>query len=258
MTGSRRDFIRKLSLAALAIPLLGGSAAAQSVIKEETMTPEKFVSKGSAAIGGNFAVDPDWEAANQELISGFVGPCHFSLEQVREQLAREPRLVNARNRSTDEAGIEAASHVANRGIAEFLLGSGAPYTVHCAVMLGQLEGLRGFLMRDPGLAARPGAHGIPMMFHAAISGSVDIAELLVEHGGGQDYDWALGGATGWHQPEMTVWLLEQGADPNFVSRGKTALDWSMQRGEHPGIIAILRQHGGRSAEELGISGEASQ
>ncbi len=253
MVGSRRDFLRLAGLSVLALPLRGlrGAAAAGSNVNGESeMATQRFESQGSADLGGSFAVDPEWEAANQELIRSFVLPCHFGLDQARDVLKQDSRLVNARLYDFDEAGIEAASHMGRPDIAQFLLGSGAPYTVHCSVMLGHTEAARSFFDTDASQAARAGAHGIPMMFHAAISGSIPMVELLEQYGGGQDYDQALCGAAGWQHPQMIEWMLGRGADPNFISQKKTPLDWSMQRGENPEIIAILRRQGGRSAAEL--------
>ncbi|MCB1220781.1 MAG: hypothetical protein H7A35_05075 [Planctomycetales bacterium] len=251
---SRRGFIAKLGLAMLAIPFAAGRAGGQ----ENEMTTDGFTTSGSANLGGSFAVDPEWERDNQELIRSFVLPCHFGLDQAREVLKQDSRLVNARYFDFDEAPIEAASHMGRTDIAKFLLGNGAPYTVHCSVMMGHLEAARSFFDADAAQAVRPGAHTIPMMFHAAISGSIPMAELLEQYGGGQDYDWALCGAAGWHHPEMVEWMLGRGADPNYVSQKKTALDWSLQRGEHQAVLAILRKHGAKSAEELGLAGNAAQ
>ena len=250
---NRREFLRKAGLGLLAAPLLAGTAAAQSGEAAQganTMASNEFVSKGSAALGGSFAVDPDWEADNQELIGSFVMPCHFSIEKASEVLKQDRRLVNARNRSTDEAGIEAASHTGATSVAQWLLGNGAPYTLHCSVMMGHLPAARSFFELDREQATRPGAHGIPIMFHAAISGSIEMAELLEEYGGAQDYSWALCGAAGWIWPEMTEWMLGRGADVNFVSQQKTPLDWAERPDNNEAVINILRAHGAKTAAEL--------
>ena len=171
---SRRGFIAKLGLAMLAIPFAAGRAGGQ----ENEMTTDGFTTSGSANLGGSFAVDPEWERDNQELIRSFVLPCHFGLDQAREVLKQDSRLVNARYFDFDEAPIEAASHMGRTDIAKFLLGNGAPYTVHCSVMMGHLEAARSFFDADAAQAVRPGAHTIPMMFHAAISFSIPMSELL--------------------------------------------------------------------------------
>jgi hypothetical protein len=250
---NRREFLRKAGLGLLAVPLLAGSAAAQSGAAangEDSVATDRFISKGSADLGGNFAVDPDWEADNQELISSFVMPCHFSIEKAGEILKQDRRVLNSRVYSTDEAGIEAASHTGAVPVAQWLLGNGAPYTLHCSVMMGHVPAARGFFELDREQARRPGAHGIPLMFHAAISGSIEMAELLEEYGGGQDYSWALCGAAGWIWPEMTEWMLARGADVNYVSQERTPLDWAERPSDNDAVISILRAHGAKHAGEL--------
>ena len=258
MTGSddasRRSFLRKFGLAALALPVVGSIASAQ----EDQMAVKEFESSGSADLGGSFSVDPEWEAANQELISSFVLPCHFSIEKASEALKKDRRVVNARVYSTDEAGIEAASHTGAIPVAQWLLGNGAPYTVHCSVMMGHLPAARAFFQQDAAQAKRPGAHGIPMMFHAAISGSMEMTELLEEFGGGQDYSWALCGAAGWAWPELTERMLQRGADVNYVRQERTPLDWAERVDGNDAVISILRAHGARRLAELPQQPEATQ
>ena len=103
------------------------------------------------------------EGISQEQIKGIVFPSHFNLEVVKEQLALEPRLVQVRMLEFDEAPIEAASHVGNVEIADYLLGRGARFKIQCACMLGMLQAVEAFLDARPELVTQPGAHGLPLM-----------------------------------------------------------------------------------------------
>jgi ankyrin repeat protein len=99
------------------------------------------------------------------------------------------------------------------------------------------------LRADPGLAQSSGAHGIPLMFHAALGGDVRLAELLVEHGGGEQVTGALHGAVWYGRLEMAEWLIQHGADlnrPNF--QGKTPLESARELGD-AAMAALLERYG---------------
>ncbi|MCA9920631.1 MAG: hypothetical protein KC445_21910, partial [Anaerolineales bacterium] len=72
----------------------------------------------------------------QEQIRNFVLPAHGNLAVVQQMLAEEPRLLNEKYVEFDETALEAASHVGNRPIAEFLLAQGAPMNLYTAAMFG--------------------------------------------------------------------------------------------------------------------------
>jgi hypothetical protein len=244
MKFSRKDFIQATAaIAAGVTACAGGLRSARASISSQAE------SKGSAAVGGSFAVDPDWEAAHQDLVAEFVLPCHFSIEQAAAVLKQDRRLVNARNYSTDEAGIEAASHTGRRDIAQWLLGNGAPYTVHCAVMLGHTYAAQAFFDLDESQAGRTGAHGIPMMYHGALSGSIEMVELIEARGGGADYDWALCAAAQLGHPQIVEWLLERTGNPNYQHNGKTPLDFALRRDDNHAVVELLTAAGAVRGEQ---------
>jgi uncharacterized protein len=180
----------------------------------------------------------------QEQIGQFVGVSHGDLAKVKELLEAEPRLLDARYEEWDERPIQAASHVGNRPIAEYLLGKGAPLNIFTAAMLGMTEQVRDYLAADASLASANGVHGISILFHAALSGQVEIADLLVANGGGQDASNALHGAVAFGHTEMARWLLGQGADPNPRNwQEKTPLQVAEERG-YTELAALLREAGG--------------
>jgi uncharacterized protein len=179
-----------------------------------------------------------------ELIQTFVGNAHGNLAVVQELLEREPRLLNAKWERFDENALEASGHMGRADIATYLLDTGAPLTIFAAAMLGNTEDVASFLRENPELATANGVHGISLLYHAALSGKVDLAEMLVEHGGGTNPSSAIHAAVGHGHPDMTDWLLAHGADPNAPDyEGKTPLDRALERG-HDRIAEALRTQGG--------------
>lgn len=188
-------------------------------------------------------MDPGQELS-QETIREFVGAAHGDLAQVKALHQQDPGLLNARYLEWNETALEAASHMGRRGIAEYLLSEGAPLTICAASMLGMTGRVAEFLQTDPGLAHATGAHGIPVLFHAALSGDTKIAELLVAHGGGEGLDNALHGATTNGHVKMIEWLLARGANVNTLDwQSKTPVRVAVEIG-YEDIVRILREHGG--------------
>jgi ankyrin repeat protein len=179
----------------------------------------------------------------QSVVEPFVRAAHGDLATVKAMLADEPRLLNAVWAQFDETALAAASHMGQAAIANHLLAAGAPLTICAAAMLGQTDRVAAFLRADASQANATGAHGIPLLFHAALSGRTEIADLLLAHGGGQGLDAALHGATRPGHTAMARWLLEHGAavnTPNF--QGKTPLQVALEAGHHE-IAGLLRQYG---------------
>ncbi len=178
------------------------------------------------------------------LIEQFVFAAHGDLEKVEILLAQEPGLLNQSFQRFDETALEAAGHVGRADIADMLLEAGAPLQIFAAAMLGRTEEVGRFLEVDPGLAAKPGVHGISLMFHAALSGKPEIAELIVAHGADVP-DHALHAAVMKNHLEMTDWLLARVGDLNAPDhRGRTPLQVAIAM-NHPEIAETLRRAGGR-------------
>jgi ankyrin repeat protein len=184
---------------------------------------------------------------SQESVKEFVLAAHFDLDKVKTLLAEHPDLLRAEydwGPGGLEEGIGAAAHVGNRTIAEFFLSKGVPLNICVAAMLGRIADVRAFLAADPGLANARGAHGIPVMFHAAMSGSVEVTEVLRAHGCDEGYSSALHGAINFGHRDMVAWLLDHGATQLDVKdyQDKTPL----RRAEESGLTEIaelLRQRG---------------
>jgi uncharacterized protein len=168
------------------------------------------------------------EAVNQELVDKFVGAAHGNLEAVQSMLGEHKELLNARS-SQAETALGAAAHMGRKKIAEYLLSQGAPLDICTAAMLSMREQVQAMLAADPGQIRQDGSHGIPLMFHAALGGDVQIAEILVAHGvdvnAGDGMNTALHGAVIMNRPELATWLIAHGANPALKDyAGKTALE----------------------------------
>jgi ankyrin repeat protein len=166
-------------------------------------------------------------------------------------IAEEPTLVFA---SLDwgggdwETALGGASHTGHREIASYLLSQGARIDAFCAAMLGELDVTLALLKANPSIATTKGPHGYTLLYHAAISGEVAIAEALkpLLPTNAKDYNQALSAAARDGRLEMAKWLLENGVtDPNVPDGfNKTALMFAVEK-KFPEIEAVLRSHGAR-------------
>ena len=108
------------------------------------------------------------------------GSSHGNLARVKELVSARPALARA---SWDwgfgdwETAIDAASHVGNRPIAEYLIANGARPTIYTAAMMGQLAIVKGWIESVPGVQRNRGPHGITLLAHAR-SGGAGAADVL--------------------------------------------------------------------------------
>jgi len=120
---------------------------------------------------------------DQALVREMVTVAHFNEKRVRELVDRYPALANAWwdwGFGDWESPLGAASHVGNRGIAEYLIQHGARIDMFAAAMLGQLDALKAILSANPGSQRTLGPHGIPLLAHAKAggTGAAAVAEYL--------------------------------------------------------------------------------
>lgn len=175
----------------------------------------------------------------QTQVKEFVSACHGDPDQVKLLLAETPELLEARLLEWDETGLEAAAHMGNREIARYMLEEGASYMIFAAAMLGDRQGVERFLSADPELVNANGVHGISLLYHAVLSGEVELVEMLRSRGNDQDVSQVLPAAVAKGHLEMAAWLLGQGADPRSTSpAGQSALEIA-RRTEHPEMVALL-------------------
>jgi ankyrin repeat protein len=179
-----------------------------------------------------------------DTIKTFVLAAHGDLDTVRTMLTAQPDLLQVEYdwgpSGGREDGLGAASHVGNRPIAEFFLDQGVPPRICAMAMLGRADEVRAMLKADPALANARGAHGITVMFHAAFSGNLEVAELLKTAGCNEGYNHALHAAIAGKHADMVAWLLANGvtvADvPDF--QNKTPLERAEASGQ-PEVVALL-------------------
>ena len=181
---------------------------------------------------------------SQDLVGEFVQAAHSSLANVQALHQRYPTLVNARWETYQELAIEAAGHMGQREIAEYLLSHGASFPIFVAASLGNTQAVTRFLHDDPALANARGVHGISLYYHAALSGNLEILELIAQAGGHEGVDEALHAATRFGHTPVVAWLLEHGAS-NLTIRNfaqKTPAQVAQDNG-YLGIVILLEQHG---------------
>lgn len=114
------------------------------------------------------------------LVREIVGASHGNFARVREAVEKQPALARA---AVDwgfgdwETCIDAAAHVGNKPIADFLLTHGARPTIFSAAMMGQLDAVKAFIAARPGIQKTYGPHGITLMSHAR-AGGADAAAVV--------------------------------------------------------------------------------
>lgn len=182
-----------------------------------------------------------------DLIREFVINAHFNLEKVKIMLGDYPSLLTVKHQWGEndfEDGLGAASHVGNRPIAEFFLERGVPLTICAAAMLGRTADVQSFLKTDPAQANARGAHSIPLLFHAAMSGDTSLAQLLKEAGCSEGYSFAVHGAIARGHLDMTRWLLDNGATDLQIANyeGKSPLKKALET-NNTAITDLLRERG---------------
>lgn len=194
--------------------------------------------------------------ARQDLdqVWEFVRAGHNNLPRVKELLVLDPKLIfgawdwGKLDDGEWETALGGASHTGNREIARYLLSQGARIDCFCAAMLGQRDVVLALLAANPATATSKGPHGYTMLYHAAISGDLIVADALktLLPAGAKDYNQALSAAVRDGHLPMTKWLFENGAtnanSPDGF--GKTPLTVAMEKG-FSDVAEELRRHGGR-------------
>jgi ankyrin repeat protein len=182
-----------------------------------------------------------------DQIRNFIIAAHGNLPRVREMLARHPGLVNVRHywsNDDSESAIQAAAQVGSAPVVEFLLEKGAPLEICTAAMLGRKETVERMLDEDPSLIDARGAHGIPLMAHAAMGNNLELAQMLFARGATAGMSHALGNAVMHGDARMARWILETGqADPQWKDyEGKSLIAIARETGKR-GMVELLREHG---------------
>jgi hypothetical protein len=173
----------------------------------------------------------NFPAQDPDIVKEMVGVAHGNLARVKELVSARPALARA---SWDwgygdwETAIDAASHVGNRPIADYLIANGARPTIYTAAMMGQLAIVKGWVEMTPGVQRNRGPHGITLVAHAKAGGAA-AAEVL-------KYLESLGDA-----------------DPRYTDLPLSDADVAAIAGEYAfGAGATERLKVGKNARGLGI------
>jgi hypothetical protein len=126
-----------------------------------------------------------------QLVKEMVGVAHGNIARVKELVGRQQTLAKANwdwGFGDWESALDAASHVGNREIAEFLLANGARPTIFCAAMLGHLDSVKAYIAASPGIQKIKGPHTITLLRHAMAGGAPakPVVEYLTQVGGADD------------------------------------------------------------------------
>ena len=178
-----------------------------------------------------------------EQTRAFIIAAHGNLAVVKQTLTDHPDLLPVYYDWGDsglENAIGAAAHVGNRQIAEYLLSLGAEPNICVWAMLGDVVQVRAILKTDRSQANARGAHGIPVLFHAAMSGNLDVVEALYAAGCHEGFNFALHGAVNFGQTEIVRWLLAHGVTDVGTKdfQGRTPLEKAQEAGAEE-IVELL-------------------
>jgi ankyrin repeat protein len=176
-------------------------------------------------------------------IEEFVLSAHHDLENVKMLLVQEPQLLDLQFEKFNETALEAAGHMGREDIANFLLKQGAKQQIFAAAMLGRTQDVKTFLEKNPSLIKKPGVHGFSLMFHAALSGNLELAQTLEQHGA-EMADHSLHAALMKNRTEMLEWLIPRVKDlnsPNY--QGMTPLSVAIKNNQEK-AAELLRNAGG--------------
>ena len=136
---------------------------------------------GGASTAAAFVSRQDRPAAlAAEIVRDFVASAHSDVDAVRQMVKESPALVLASHDwggGDFETGLNAASHVGRRDIAEVLLDAGARLDLFAMGMLGELDLLRPIVEAHPTQLRAPGPHGFTLL-HCATRGEEAAASTV--------------------------------------------------------------------------------
>lgn len=178
-----------------------------------------------------------------DVVRTFVAAGHGDLASVQALLAEHPTLLDVGHewRPGDvETAVQAAAHVGNVPIATFLVDHGAPLSICTAAMLGRTADIERLLAEDAARIDELGAHGIPLLAHAALSGDVDVVALLHGRGARLGVSFALhNAARGGNAPIVRYLMANDTPDLTWQDyQGKTAREVAEAEG-HDEVLALL-------------------
>ena len=185
-----------------------------------------------------------------DQIREFVIAGHGNLEKLKRMLADNPELLNAEYQwgaNDRETAIQGAAQLGNAPIAEYLLEKGVPLDICTAAMLGRKDEVGRQLLADSYNIHATGAHSIPLLPHAALSGNLELVQLVFRRGADTGSSLALQNAVMKGNLDIVRWLIEK-TSPDINAKnfqGKTPL--AVARERNFGDIARFLQDRGATA-----------
>src|SRR3989442_188373 len=149
-------------------------------------------------------------------------------------LEENPDFLNAAyawSETDHESAIQGAAQVGSVPVATYLLERGAPLEISTAAMLGRREEVEKRIREDLKNINSTGAHGIPLLTHAAWSGDLELVQYLFRNGATTGSSSALQNAVTRGYYDLVVWLIEN-ASPDLNAKnfqGKTPLSLAIER-----------------------------
>ncbi len=186
---------------------------------------------------------------SNDIVREFVIAGHGNLEKVRKMLEENPELLNASyawSETDYETAIQGAAQVGSAAIATYLLERGAPLEICTAAMLGLRDEVERRIRDKSNNIDSRGAHGIPILPHAAWSGDLELVQFLFRNGAKTGSSSALHNAVTRGYYHLVVWLVEN-ASPDLNSnnfQGRSPLSVAIER-KHETIAQLLRERGGK-------------
>jgi len=186
---------------------------------------------------------------SNDIVREFVIAGHGNLDKVRKMLGESPELLNASYAWSEidhETAIQGAAQVGSAPVATYLLEQGAPLEICTAAMLGRMDEVERRLRDQPDNINSKGAHGIPLLPHAAWSGDLELVQFLFRNGAKAGSSSALHNAVTRGYYDLVVWLVEN-TSPDLNSKnfqGKSPLAVAIERKQET-IAKLLRERGGK-------------
>jgi ankyrin repeat protein len=184
-----------------------------------------------------------------DLVRQFVIAGHGDLEKVRKMFAEKPDLLNASYAWTEtdhETAIQGAARVGSVPVANYLLEEGAPLEICTAAMLGRKDDVENRIRDNHDNINSTGAHGIPLLAHAAWSGDLELVQYLFRNGAKTGSSSALHNAVTRGYYDLVLWLVEN-ASPDLNAKNfqrKTPLSVAIERKQET-IAQLLRERGAK-------------
>jgi ankyrin repeat protein len=185
------------------------------------------------------------------------------LAKVESLVSADSTLVSARNESGVSA-VLASVYFGKKEIRDLLLAKGPQLELQDAAAVGRLDRVQQLVEANPDAANSFSPDGFPVVALAAFFGQFEATKYLAEKGAnihsgatnGSGYNALTGAVTAGHT-EIVKWLLEAGADPNYVyGPGYTPLLAAAANGRL-GIVKLLLQHGADTAHRANDGNSAA-